>query len=102
VRGTNVRGTNVRGKRAETTIASMPQGRRYIVESLRRPAGAGPASWDTTVSRLEELGVMPGETVEKVGTLSPAGPVVVRVLGSKVALSKDVADLVIVRPAPKC
>ena len=87
---------------AKTTVAALPLWTPSTVLSVIRPAGMDPETWRITASRLEELGVFLGVTIEKVGTLGPAGPVILKAMGCKVAVSKDVAGLIIVRHSSRC
>lgn len=82
-------------------LASVREGGRYEVAWMARPQALSDASWRSTLSRLEELGLFPGETVEKVGSLGPLGAVIVKAAGSRVAVSRDIAASILVTPLPQ-
>jgi Fe2+ transport system protein FeoA len=92
----------LRARPLETTISALPRGSRCVVLRVVRPGGMDPESWKIALSHLEELGLLAGEEVRNIGSLFPGGPFILRCMGSKVAISGEVAGLIVVRPLAKC
>lgn len=62
-----------------------------------RPARLDKRTWSSSVLRLEELGVFLGQVVEKTGSPGQPGAAILKVGGSRVALSRELAGAVMVR-----
>ncbi len=77
-----------------------PLGFTHIVLGIMKPWGMSSSTWDFTVSHLEELGLFPGRTLTRLGSTGPRGAVIFWVMGSRVALSRDLARAILVRQWP--
>ncbi|MGI6632018.1 MAG: FeoA family protein [Bacillota bacterium] len=53
--------------------------------------------WRNTVVRLAELGIFPGQVIEKTGSAGPRCAVILKAGGSKVAVSLDLCSQILVR-----
>ena len=84
------------------TVSTVPRGSRCIVLTVIHPARVDPDTWRDTSAHLEELGLLPGEVIQKIGSSGPAGPIILRCMGSKVAISREVARSIVVGPTTKC
>ena len=78
------------------SLAAARDGGRHIIAWVARPCNLSDALWQATCFRLEELGIFPGQTLEKTGSLGPAGAVIVRVGGSRVAVSRELARSILI------
>lgn len=81
----------------ESTLLRAPAGSNLRVAHILRPTRFSDRVWRLSVLRLEELGVFPGQIVERVGSAGPGGAVIIKAGGSRVALSKELAEVVLVR-----
>lgn len=68
-----------------------------MVAGVARPARMKGRTWTASLLRLEELGIFPGQSMERTGSTGAPGSAVVKVGGSRVALSRDIAESVLVR-----
>lgn len=76
---------------AERTLAQLPEGEAGILDHLELP--------DDIARRLMELGFLPGHSIVP-GRSAPGGePRVYRVDGSEVALRRETASRLILRPS---
>lgn len=85
------------GKTHLTRLSTAPKGVPLVVARVLRPARLQDRHWKVSLLRLEELGIFPGQAVEKTGSTGAPGSAVVRVGESRVALSRDLAESVLVR-----
>lgn len=74
-------------------------GRLYTIVALAQSGDLERSSISALSSRLEELGFFPGKTLAKLSDLGAGGTVIVRIVGSRVALSHEVARSILVKPA---
>ncbi len=82
-------------------ISSLRRARqRCPLEVVRvvRPAQFDERTWGSSLRRLEELGIFPGQVVERTGAPGSPGAVILRAGGSRVTLSRELAASVFVRP----
>jgi len=75
---------------APITLAQVPPGQRARVEAIQGGRGM--------VSRLAALGIIPGTVVTVLGNAG-AGPVILEVRGSRLALGRGQAARIMVRVA---
>lgn len=87
-------------RRRLLTLTDAPCGVLFRVARIARPTQLDGRTWRGSLLRLVELGIFPGQTVEKTGILGPLGAVVVKAGGSRVAISRDLAAVVLVRLVP--
>jgi Fe2+ transport system protein FeoA len=74
------------------TLADLPNGERCILDRLDLPEDIG--------RRLMELGFLPGSEIIPARTAPGGGPRVYRVDGSEVALRRETAVRLYIRPDP--
>lgn len=79
------------------TLESCPLGRSYQVRAIIRPANLDDRAWRLSLSRIEELGLFPGQIVEKLGSIGRGNTVTIRVGGSRVAISGEIASVIMIR-----
>ena len=80
-----------------TVLSRAPSGQPLHVIRVMRPAKLEDRVWHMSLLRLEELGIFPGQVVENLGSAGQFGALILRAGGSRVALSRDLAEAVLVR-----
>jgi Fe2+ transport system protein FeoA len=83
--------------KAVLSLERAREGVRYRVALIARPESLNDRTWQGAVLRLEELGMFAGEMLEKSGSLGPLAAIIVKVGGSRVAVSRDLARSVLLR-----
>jgi len=78
---------------APTTLAQLPQGQAGVLDRLDLP--------EDISRRLMELGFLPGHVIVPARSAPGGEPRVYRVDGSEVALRRETASRLILRPAGK-
>lgn len=78
---------------APTTLAQLPRGESGILDRLDLP--------EDVARRLMELGFLPGQVIVPARSAPGGGPRVYRVDGSEIALRRETAARLILRPASK-
>lgn len=97
-----------RGRRIEATSAGAstlsrtqplsraPVGPALQVVRVLRPVAVGDRTWELSILRLEELGIFPGQEVQKLGSTGPRGATILKAGGTRVALSRELSGVVMV------
>lgn len=88
----NHNGLGREGPKIARNLAELPTGQRCILDRLDLPEDIG--------RRLMELGFLPGSEIVPARTAPGGGPRVYRVDGSEVALRKETAVHLYIRPDP--
>ena len=85
------RQTPVPGYASSRTLAQLPEGEAGVLDRLELP--------DDIARRLMELGFLPGHTIVPARSAPGGEPRVYRVDGSEVALRKETASQLFLRPS---
>ena len=80
-------------RKSSRTLVELKRGERGIVDRLELP--------DDVARRLMELGFVPGHVVAPALSAPGGDPRVFRVDGSEVALRRDTAAKIFIRPVPE-
>lgn len=84
-------------RRGSVSLDEAVDGKPYLVIALARPTDMRETVWRRTLLRLEELGLFPGVIMHRAAPGFP-GAVILRVGGGCVAVSREVAMSVLLRP----